>query len=390
MKIVFATSHLTVYGGGGIFVQDYANELSNLGHDISVITQKINTGLYRFNEKVQIIEVGGYLPTNPLHWVQLGYIRKKHQKILKNINPDIVISQNFQSNYFCYSNEPDNAWTHIFYCHEPYRYFYDKVFYSHLPKLERISIWLLRLLFKHLDYKSVVHTDFLVCNSNFTKKRIKKHYDRDAIVFYPIQDMRDENEERINIRDKFNLPKEALIVFTMGLTHHLKGIPELIEIFDLIKRESFEVNLLIGGWLTRENRNIIQSLIEKSSLPRNKIIFTDFIKPNNLKSYYSQSTITIYTSILEAFGQIPIESIRCGTPVIAFKSGGPSETIINNKTGFLIENLNLEEFAAKLILLLNDSELRKKFSRNCLEYSEEKLKFGKAVSKFVDILKNLE
>jgi UDP-glucose:tetrahydrobiopterin glucosyltransferase len=40
---------------------------------------------------------------------------------------------------------------------------------------------------------------------------------------------------------------------------------------------------------------------------------------------------------VEAFGNVAIESLACGVPVISYRRGGPSEIIIDGKTGFLVE-----------------------------------------------------
>ncbi len=45
----------------------------------------------------------------------------------------------------------------------------------------------------------------------------------------------------------------------------------------------------------------------------------------------------------EAFGRVIIESLACGTPVISYKKGGVPELVINNKTGFLVKENNLQD-----------------------------------------------
>ncbi|MGC8622173.1 MAG: glycosyltransferase family 4 protein, partial [Caldisphaera sp.] len=74
------------------------------------------------------------------------------------------------------------------------------------------------------------------------------------------------------------------------------------------------------------------------------------VSDEQLNELYSNAYITLYPSINEIFGYIPVESMLSGTPVIAYNSGGPSETILNNRTGWLVnskdefENLVLSLF----------------------------------------------
>jgi glycosyltransferase involved in cell wall biosynthesis len=52
---------------------------------------------------------------------------------------------------------------------------------------------------------------------------------------------------------------------------------------------------------------------------------------------YNEASLVLYAPRNEPFGLVPIEAMACGTPVIAVNEGGVRETVIHNKTGFLIE-----------------------------------------------------
>ncbi len=58
--------------------------------------------------------------------------------------------------------------------------------------------------------------------------------------------------------------------------------------------------------------------------------------PSDIKALLiAASTAVIYTPDREHFGIVPIEAMHIGRPVIALKSGGPLETVVDNETGFL-------------------------------------------------------
>ena len=78
-----------------------------------------------------------------------------------------------------------------------------------------------------------------------------------------------------------------------------------------------------------------------------------------------------------------------GTPVIAYKGGGPSETIKDGQTGFLIENYDLNDFADKAIKLIKDKNLRESFSENAKNYMDNFLTFKKAADNLESILESL-
>jgi len=55
-----------------------------------------------------------------------------------------------------------------------------------------------------------------------------------------------------------------------------------------------------------------------------------------LKSLIRGAKATIYVPVDEDFGMSPVESMACGTPVIGVDDGGLKESIIDGKTGILI------------------------------------------------------
>jgi colanic acid/amylovoran biosynthesis glycosyltransferase len=60
-----------------------------------------------------------------------------------------------------------------------------------------------------------------------------------------------------------------------------------------------------------------------------------------------------------------------GLPVIGFNSGGFVETIIDNETGYIVEDRNSNELANKIQLLFHDKELRMKMSKNAKSHVRE-------------------
>ncbi len=389
MHISFVTPHLTVYGGGGIFIMNYANELSERGHKITVIAQKINQNDYQFDTNVSLIEVGGPLPTNPLHWIFLKFTKKKFFKVLNTINADFIISINFPSNFFCSNPYSHKKTKHIYYCHEPYRYIHDKDFYSKLPIFQKIFCWILRVFFKKYDIKSVLEADAIICNSNYTKSRVKKIYKREGIVHYSITNLPEpEKLNETDIFEELGIEHDQPILFVLGLTHHLKGAKDTIYIFKNIIKEVPEAVLLIGGWLIKKNEVICRKLIKKLKINKQNVIFYGFVDDEKLNYLYKNSTLTLYPSINEPYGLIPLESMRMRTPVIAYKGGGPSETIKDGQTGFLVKNNNINDFADKAIKLLKDKNLLETFSKNAIEYMDDFLTFKKAVDNLESILMN--
>ena len=77
----------------------------------------------------------------------------------------------------------------------------------------------------------------------------------------------------------------------------------------------------------------------------------------------------MYTPKFEHFGIVPLEAMYCGAWVLAHKSGGPMESIIDGKTGNLLDNEEPEKWSEKIKEML---ENEKNFDENKMNSIELK------------------
>lgn len=74
---------------------------------------------------------------------------------------------------------------------------------------------------------------------------------------------------------------------------------------------------------------------------------------------YNESLITLSLSNFDTFGLVALESLACEVPVVAFNVAGYRETMIDGKTGYLVD-FSSQEIANKIIMLIQNPELRRK------------------------------
>ncbi|MDO4770959.1 glycosyltransferase [Porphyromonas sp.] len=79
--------------------------------------------------------------------------------------------------------------------------------------------------------------------------------------------------------------------------------------------------------------------------------------PDQLASLYSSSRVTLSTSLFETFGQTILESISCGTPVLAFRVGGVPDIIREDASGILIPPYDTTAMAQALVRLSDTPDL---------------------------------
>lgn len=91
-----------------------------------------------------------------------------------------------------------------------------------------------------------------------------------------------------------------------------------------------------------------------------QILFLPSVSLMMRNNLMTEALCLIYTPPNEHFGIVPVEAMAAGLPVIACRSGGPCETIIDGQTGFLCDDSN--QFTKAIAKLLTGSANREKMS----------------------------
>lgn len=146
-----------------------------------------------------------------------------------------------------------------------------------------------------------------------------------------------------------------------------KGLVNLIKAFSKISPRYPNLYLLIAVGSAPENlkdefANAYQMLlgyIKLHSIGKNTIVKT--FKMEEMPQVYRESDLFVLPSENETFGQVFIEAMSCGTPVIGTKVGGIPEIISDSYNGYLVQPNDASILAQRIEKLLNDKEVRTSF-----------------------------
>ncbi|MBS7648925.1 glycosyltransferase [Candidatus Bathyarchaeota archaeon] len=112
--------------------------------------------------------------------------------------------------------------------------------------------------------------------------------------------------------------------------------------------------------------------IPKNMLKHPNIEFWGKVTDSELVNLYSNALYTLFIFTHEPFGYIPVESMACGTPILTYGKQGPSETIINNVTGWLVnDDKKLIDYAKKIWRNGYPSDTRLKCRERSLKFNVE-------------------
>jgi glycosyltransferase involved in cell wall biosynthesis len=188
------------------------------------------------------------------------------------------------------------------------------------------------------------------------------------------------------LRQKYNLENFDVLLY-VGRIAKGKGVDKLIKILYHIIQKKRNIKLIIAGG-DSGYLPIVRSLIQKYNLSK-FVIFTGHVSKFNLAEYYSLADLVIYPSRQEILGLVIAEAMACGKPVIGSDILGPSEIILNGKTGYTSDFKNLIKLSELVIDLLNDRKLLTQMGKKGLERVKEEYTWEKAAESHFNLYKRI-
>jgi len=129
-----------------------------------------------------------------------------------------------------------------------------------------------------------------------------------------------------------------------------------------------KLNLVITGVRTGYTETLLKLITEMHL--EDRVVFTGFTSDRDLRSLYKNAVVYLYTAPEEDFGMGIIEAMGSGTPVVAWNKAGPTGTVIDSQTGFLVSPFNTLEFASKVLMILRNKQLAREMSAKSLAHSQ--------------------
>lgn len=242
-------------------------------------------------------------------------------------------------------NNKPNIW----YVHSPIREIWDLYEYTR----KNIVPFLLRPIFdvwvfynRHLNKKYVSAVDVLACNSNNTKNRVRNNLGRDAVIINPPIDT-----------SKFycNNSKGYWLSVNRLISH--KRINMQIKAFEDLPGDKL---IIIGSY--EQSRHFKKYADYCRKMKPDNVEIKSWVSQQELIDLYANCRGFITTSQDEDFGMNVVEAMASGKPIIAPNEGGYKETVVNGKTGVLIDDINEEKLVREI------KRINMELNRNPLKY----------------------
>ena len=155
-------------------------------------------------------------------------------------------------------------------------------------------------------------------------------------------------------KQRLGFPPDESIVLYVGRFAPLKGIRRLLEAMTYHEHRKRPRLVIIGGdgEQTPESRTLLDLSREWGILDR--VTFVGRVKQENLPLHYSAADLLVVPSHYESFGLVALESLACGTPVVATPVGAMESILREGETGRVVHNVSPRSLAEAITVFLKE------------------------------------
>ncbi len=379
-------------GGAAIVSWELRNKLMALGHTVNMFV-----GI-KYSQEKNVFQIP----------------RKKYQDYLVKIFANDLIFA--KTDYILKTPEFKNA--DIIHCHNLHSNFFNLNTLSKISKIKPVvwtqhDLWaftggctdelkcknpkprkFLLFLWDNTNYllrkKNAIYKKSklnIVVPSVWLKRKIEKSILKDqniSLIYNGIDNSIFKKYEKNKTRQELNLPlnkKIILFIAKGGKKNILKGWQYIEKIISYYKNNKNILFVCIG----EENNQ------QGEHLGGNNIKYINYIKDKKiLAKYFSSADLFLYPSLADVFGLVAAESLSCGTPIVAFKTGGIPEIVIHKKNGYIAEYQNTDDLinGIEYIFKLNDDEINK-MSENSIQRVKENFTLDIMINNYLKLYKKI-
>lgn len=314
MKVAFIHYRLIHFGGLETRLRNYIHFFAERGDDVTVICAKYDKKL-KLPKGVKVVKLSPGIMLKPFRaWyfnIRLGKWMKKNQY-------DFSLSLG------------RNSHQKLLLCPGTHKGFLR----AFKTKKIRIGDWMQ----DYLDTIAYAKSEIILASSEKIRQELINLYkvnDKKIKILYPPFKKGNfkyaDKNDRIKARQKLQLDEEKKYFLFVSTGHKTKNLKLLLDVFSELQNSDCRL-LIVGSTV-------------KSTIPSN-VSYLGFQK--ELTPYYHAADFLLLPSIYESFGQVVLESLECGTPVIISENVGAGE-ILTKDTGLIIRGFDKNQWKEAIL-----------------------------------------
>ncbi len=298
------------------------------------------------------------LPLYAEYLVGFPYFDKNLEKALADFKPDLVhfASPSFLGRYALrYAQKHGIPVTSTYHTHFP---MYVDYYFKYLPFLKFLKYLVPVILRFYYNNCEIVYVPTRPVLEDLAAVGIER---RRMMIW-----ARGIDTENFNPRKRDNVfidglcGKGTIRILFVSRLFWIKEITTIVRIYKKLRASLPEAKIVITG--DGPQRRYMEKKMPDA-------VFTGKLLNNELSRIYASCDIFLFPSITETFGNVNLEAMASGLPVVAAAKGGQCGIVEEGVTGYLVEPKNTDAFCEKIEYLARNPEARKQMGKKAVAYA---------------------
>lgn len=182
---------------------------------------------------------------------------------------------------------------------------------------------------------------------------------------------------------------EGTVLLAVGRFTEVKRLPLLIEAFAEAQGEFREraALVLVGGYPGEWEGEHPAEAIERTGA--RDVFLAGWHGHGELPDFLRAGDLLVHASVREQFGQVLVEAMACGLPVIAVDRGGPASIVDDPATGWLVEPDDPAALAAAMVAAVNDEAGRRRRGKRAREEALANYSWERIGAELTDLVRSV-
>jgi len=163
----------------------------------------------------------------------------------------------------------------------------------------------------------------------------------------------------------------------------VKRVPDVVEIFALVRRQIPAKLLMIGDG---PDRTIAEWMVREKKIDQD-VIFLG--KQNQVQDLLNCADVLLLPSDLESFGLAALEGMACGVPAVCSRVGGLPEVLRDGVEGYLVEARDVETMATRALEIVSSPERHLEMSRAARQRAQQNFCSSSIIPQYEDLYQSV-
>ncbi len=242
----------------------------------------------------------------------------------------------------------------LWYCHTPPREVYDPTVATLRERSlkEKVLYRSFANIYAKIEKDMVNKIEAIAVNSNNTSERVWRIFHKKSEVINPGVDYK-----------RFRNAGNGKYFIYQSRIAEQKRQEYALAAFSIFRRNPKyrDYRLILSGSMSERYADFRQYYDKLRAMKVKNVAFRLNPSDREVANLYSRATAVLFTAINEDYGIVPLEGMASSKPVISVNEGGPKETIVNGRTGFLVRSP--KGMAERMRYLVENESVAEKMGR---------------------------